>query len=148
MSPRECCSSNLILSGALASVLGNLEPSAKSEPATGSRLAEECRGRVVLATLMSKLPRDEHTALIHGYVPQECYLKFAQENRPLCGLRKGEGSRAVEGGPQELGRHRARRGGERRIWNPRAGDQITPFDWSGKDAEPVARITVRAAYEA
>jgi hypothetical protein len=63
--------------GALRNVVGNLEPGAKANPTTGSRLTEECRGRVVLAIPMGELPRDEHAALIHGHVSQECHLKFA-----------------------------------------------------------------------
>jgi hypothetical protein len=132
----------------LCNVSDNLEPSAEPKAKTGSRLTEQCRGRVVLATLMGELARDEHAALVHGHVSQQCHLKFAEENRALCRLGKGEGSRAVEGGPQELWRYQTRCGGERRIGNPRGSNQIASVDWPGKDAEPIARMTVRAAHEA
>lgn len=128
-------------------VLVNLEPGAEPEAKTGSRLTEQCRGRVVLATLMVKFVRDEYAALVHGQVSQECHLKFAEENRTLW-LRKSVGSRAVEGGPQELRRYQTRCGGEGRIRNPRGSNQIAPVDRPGKDAEPIARVTVRAAHEA
>ena len=117
-------------------VLVNLEPGAKPEAKTGSRLTEQCRGRVVLATLMVKFVRDEYAALAHGQVSQKCHLKFAEENRTLCRLGKSVGSRAVQGGPQELRRYQARCGGEGRVRNPRGSHQITSFDRPGKDAEP------------
>jgi hypothetical protein len=103
---------------------------------------------VVLATFMGDLVRDEYAALVHGHVSQECHLKLAEENRTLCRLGKSEGSRAVEGGPQELCRYRTRCGGKGRIRNPRGSNQIASVDWPGKDAEPFARMTVRAAHEA
>ncbi len=131
-----------------AAVLVNLEPGTEPKANTGSRLTVQCRGRVVLATLMGKLVRDEYAALVHGYVSQECHLKFAEENRALCRLRKSVGSRAVEGGPQELRRYQARCGGEGRIRNPRGSNQIASVDRPGKDAEPIARVTVRTAHEA
>jgi len=70
-----------LLNVALYKVLVNLEPGAEPKAKTGSCLTEQCRGRVVLATLMCKLVRDEHATLVHGYVSQEYHLKFAEENR-------------------------------------------------------------------
>ncbi len=82
-----------------AAVLVNLEPGTEPKAKTGSRLTVQCRGRVVLATLMGKFVRDEYAALIHGHVSQECHLKFAEQNRTLCRLGKSVGSRAVRGRP-------------------------------------------------
>jgi hypothetical protein len=97
---------------------------------------------------MCKLVRDEYATLVHGYVSQEYHLKFAEENRALCRLGKSVGSRAVEGGPPELRKYQTRCRGEGRIRNPRGSNQIAPVDRPGKDAEPIARMTVRAAHEA
>ncbi|TDJ12723.1 MAG: hypothetical protein E2O63_02605 [Gammaproteobacteria bacterium] len=106
----------------------NLEPSAEPKAKTGPRLTKQCRGRMVLATLMVELVRDKHATFIHGHVSQEYDLKFAEENHALCRLGKGEGSRAVEGSPQELRRYQPRCGGEGRIRNPRGSNQIASVD--------------------
>ena len=73
-----------MLYGAFRSVPRNLEPGTEANPATGSRLSEECRGCVVLPALMSEFPRNNHAALAHGYLSHECDLKLAQQNYCLC----------------------------------------------------------------
>ena len=112
----------LVLYSAFRSVPRHLEPGTETNPATGSRLTEECRGRVVLAALMGEFPRDNHAALAHGYFSHESDLKLAQQYYSLCRLDKGEGSWAIESCPQELWSNHIFHRGKGRIRNPRGCD--------------------------
>jgi hypothetical protein len=94
------------ISGLPPRLFWNRQESRKTESATGPGLAEERCGSVAFSALTGDLPCDKHTTLTYGHVPKDFYLEFPEDNHFTCRLGKGEGSRAIEYGPQELGIYR------------------------------------------
>jgi hypothetical protein len=84
----------------------NRQKSRKTESETCPGLAEEGCGGVVFAAMTGNLPCNKHTMLTYGYVSRKFRLEFSEDNSFTCRLGKGEGSRTVEYGPQELGKYR------------------------------------------
>ena len=60
----------------------------------------------MFSAMTVNLPCDKHTTLINEYVSEELHVEFTQDDRLPRRLEKGERSRAIEHGPQELGRYR------------------------------------------
>jgi len=93
------------ISGLPPSLFWNRQESRKPKSATRPGLAEEGGGGVVFAATAGNLPCDKNTTLTYGHASKEFNLEFSENNRFTCRLGKGEGSRAIEYSPQELGRY-------------------------------------------